>query len=106
MENEIIEALSEFTESIKKFGALSTQDVAKHESRTEEMPVQLPEYAERMTVEKGVLDAKIAALKRFLGSAGFYKVSIEEQSRLLHQHEVMTKYSEILQERIEFSRKD
>jgi hypothetical protein len=61
----------------------------------------LQPHQQRVVTERDELNTKLAALKGFIkGSQVFASLSAEEQDRLKRQADVMTDYSDILQERI------
>lgn len=61
----------------------------------------LQPHQQRVVNERDELNTKLAALKGFIkGSQVFFSLQEDEQSRLKRQSEVMTEYSDILQDRI------
>ena len=61
----------------------------------------LEPHQQRVVNERDELNTKLVALKGFIkGSQVFGSLPDDEQSRLKRQAEVMTEYSDILQERI------
>lgn len=57
-------------------------------------------HQQRVVDEKTALDARLAALRTFLGGDIFNNLPNPEQSRLTRQAGVMQEYSDILAERI------
>ena len=58
-------------------------------------------HQERVVVEKAELDAKCDKLRTFITGDVFKTLDDDEQNRLTRQLEVMTEYSQILEDRIE-----
>lgn len=63
-------------------------------------------HQERVVLEKKELDEKIQKLGKFIESGDYDFLDREEKSRLLEQHGVMGRYSDILALRIEAFKKD
>lgn len=63
-------------------------------------PEEMPEFQQRVHVEKSELDAKIDKLRSFHETATFANLGIHEQGRLTLQLEYMCGYSRVLGERI------
>jgi hypothetical protein len=59
-----------------------------------------PEYPQRVKEEKKELDEKMIKLTNFLTTVEFMALPIDERKRLRKQNLIMSKYSEILEERI------
>lgn len=57
-------------------------------------------HQERVMDEKNQLDEKREKLATFIGGDGFKHIPAEERARLIEQYGVMTRYSNILRERI------
>lgn len=62
--------------------------------------MNMEEFQERVVTEKRELDEKLARLRAFIGSERLAGVAEAERSRLNRQFIAMTKYSDILGERI------
>lgn len=63
--------------------------------------MELQPHQQRVVTERNELNDKLIALKGFIkGSLVFQDLPEEEKNRLKRQAEVMTEYSDILQERI------
>lgn len=61
----------------------------------------MKDYQLRVIDEKAELDAKIAKLKLFIYAATFESLDSSDKALLKDQFNVMTKYSNILADRIE-----
>ena len=57
-------------------------------------------WQERIIQERAQLDERLAKLNEFMGSEALLKLSSDEQQRLRYQHHYMTRYSDILAERV------
>lgn len=62
--------------------------------------MEIPEYQQRMMVEKTELDEKLHKLKAFLESEAVEHVPAEEVGRMLRQSFAMSTYSSVLGERL------
>jgi len=60
-------------------------------------------YSERVKEEKRELDIKKEALSKFLNTELFLKLELESRKLLRRQFEVMSEYSEILEERLKLA---
>ena len=60
-------------------------------------------YSERVKEEKRELDIKKEALSKFLSTELFLKLELESRKLLRRQFEVMSEYSEILEERLKLA---
>lgn len=60
-------------------------------------------YSERVKEEKRELDIKKEALSKFLKTELFLKLELESRKLLQRQFEVMSEYSEILEERLKLA---
>ena len=64
------------------------------------LPANIPDYQQRVLLERAALGSKLLALQAFIGTEVFRGLPVVEQDLLAQQHSAMERYSSILAERI------